>query len=78
MLPTEVRENKTQTWETNAENKINRVIKQTPKRRSFGNKERKNKKGITKGRTWADWRQACLFAARIPGTLLKYFVQIII
>ena len=43
-------------WETNAENRINnRVIKQTPKRRSFGNKERKNKKAITKGEE-NDWR----------------------
>ena len=41
-------------WETNAENRINMVIKQTQKQRSFGNKERKNKKAITKGRTWAD------------------------
>ena len=41
---------------TNAENRINnRVIKQTPKRRSFGNKERKNKKAITKGEE-NDWR----------------------
>ena len=32
------------------ENRI-RVIKQTPKQHSFGNKERKNKKAITKGRT---------------------------
>ena len=31
-------------WETNAENRINRVIKQTPKWCSFGNKERKYKK----------------------------------
>ena len=28
-------------WETNAENRINRAIKQTPKRRSFGNGEEK-------------------------------------
>ena len=78
MLPTKVKENKTQMWETNAENRINRVIKHTPKRCSFGNKERKNKKAITKGRTWADWSQARVLAARIPGTLLKYFIQIII
>ena len=37
-------------WETNAKNRINRVIKQTPKWRSFGNKERKNKRAIIKGR----------------------------
>ena len=78
MLPTKVKENKTQMWETNAENRINRVIKHTPKRCSFGNKERKNKKAITKGRTWVDWSQARVLAARIPGTLLKYFIQIII
>ena len=65
-------------WETNAENRINRVIKQTPKRCSFGNKGRKNKKAITKSRTWANWRQARVLAARILGTLLKYFIQIII
>ena len=68
----------TQMWETNDENRINRVIKQTPKRCSFGNKGRKNKKAITKSRTWANWRQARVLAARILGTLLKYFIQIII
>ena len=36
------------------ENRI-RVIKQIPKRHSFGNKERKNKKAITKGEE-NDWR----------------------
>ena len=54
----------------NAENRINRVIKRLLTH-SFGNKERKNKKAITKGRTWTDWRQVHVLAARILETLLK-------